>query len=301
MIEPWDWYYESAAASRKLSPRVSLDRLTRLNREVYRSIGADPEAINVKYDLGARGRERRRWPTAPSAGGPASSTAAGRRASRGSLPPTAPAGWTTSTSCCTRPVTRSTSRPFAPGPPSADWPDSDPFTEAVAEFVALDVYEPAWQQRWLGDSVPLAEGLAGRYGGIVLDVAWALFEMRMRRDPAADPNLVLDHASPATISGSGRTRSSPGGPCAGSWWTAPGYMMNYAVGAILIADLRARTRASRAVPASGDATWYGWVAPRLYRFGLERPTRQVIEEFLGRPVSPAALLADMRRMKGEYW
>ena len=48
----------------------------------------------------------------------------------------------------------------------------------------------------------------------------------------------------------------------------------------------------------GDSTWYGWIAPRLFRFGLERPSRQVIEDFLGGPLSPAALLADMRRMKG---
>jgi hypothetical protein len=39
------------------------------------------------------------------------------------------------------------------------------------------------------------------------------------------------------------------------------------------------------------------VAPRLYRFGLERPTREVLEEFLGGPVTPAALLRDLRRMR----
>jgi hypothetical protein len=49
------------------------------------------------------------------------------------------------------------------------------------------------------------------------------------------------------------------------------------------------------VPA--DGTWYDWVGPRLFRFGLERPSRDVIEEFLGGPVTPTALLTDMRRMK----
>jgi hypothetical protein len=53
--------------------------------------------------------------------------------------------------------------------------------------VALDVTEPAWQLHWLGDSVPLAEGLRARYGGIVLDVAWSLLELHMLRDPATDP------------------------------------------------------------------------------------------------------------------
>jgi len=77
---------------------------------------------------------------------------------------------------------------------------------------------------------------------------------------------------------------------------APGYMMNYAAGSILIAAIRARTRAVHGPIVAGDSTWYSWVAPRLHRFGLERPTREVIEEFLGGPVTPTALLEDMKRM-----
>ena len=125
-------------------------------------------------------------------------------------------------------------------PAFADWPDSDPFTEAIADFVALDVSEPAWQRRWLGDSVPLADGLRGRYGGIVLDVAWSLFELEMLRNPAADPNQVWTRLTSDYL----RIRPHP----ELSWWAmrgqlvdAPGYMMNYAVGAILIAALRAKT------------------------------------------------------------
>jgi hypothetical protein len=156
-------------------------------------------------------------------------------------------------------------------PAFRDWPDSDPFTEAVADVVALDVYEPVWQQRWLGDSVPLADGLRGRYGGIVLDMTWALFERRMLRQPSADPNQVWTELTQDYL----RIRPHP----ELSWWAmrgqlvdAPGYMMN--------------------------STWYGWVAPRLYRFGLERRTRDVVEEFLGGPVSPAAILRDLARMRG---
>ncbi|MBA3556026.1 MAG: hypothetical protein H0W29_14870 [Gemmatimonadales bacterium] len=181
-------------------------------------------------------------------------------------------------------------------PAFTDWPDSDPFTEAVADFVALDVYEPVWQQRWLGDSVPLADGLRARYGGIVLDVAWALLEARMQRDPAADPNVVWTRLTHDYL----RIRPHP----ELSWWAmrgqlvdAPGYMMNYAAGAILIAAIRARTREVHGPFATGDSTWYRWIAPRLLRFGLEQPTREVIERFLGGPVSPAALLADMSRMR----
>ncbi len=77
---------------------------------------------------------------------------------------------------------------------------------------------------------------------------------------------------------------------------APGYMMNYAVGAVLIAAIRARTRELHGPFLEGDSTWYGWVAPRLYRFGLERPSQAVIRDFLGRPITQGAILADMRRM-----
>ena len=71
-------------------------------------------------------------------------------------------------------------------------------------------------------------------------------------------------------------------------------MLNYALGAILIADLRARTRELFGDQPWGDTTWYGRVAERLFRFGLERPSRQVIEDYLGRTISPDALLRDLR-------
>jgi hypothetical protein len=70
-------------------------------------------------------------------------------------------------------------------------------------------------------------------------------------------------------------------------------MMNYAAGAILSADLRVRLRKLHGSYAEGG--WYRRVARSLYRFGLEKPSKDVIEEFLGRPVSPQALLDDMAR------
>jgi Zn-dependent M32 family carboxypeptidase len=72
--------------------------------------------------------------------------------------------------------------------------------------------------------------------------------------------------------------------------------MNYAAGAMLIAAIRERTREIHRAFTTGDGSWYGWIAPRLFRFGLEKPSREVIEEFLGGPVSPQAILDDMRRM-----
>jgi hypothetical protein len=279
-----------------LAARVPAERLPAINAEVYRALGADVDSIGVRYDLAARDGKT-----------PVAFCTFGRRARASD------GGWRSA-----EPWVFATYRAggldnlnellhetghavhiaaIRTRPAFADWPDSDPFTEAVAEFVALDVYEPAWQQRWLGDSVPLADGLRARYGGIVMDVAWAVFELRMQRDPAADPNAIWTALTRDYLG----IRPHP----ELSWWAmrgqlvdSPGYMMNYAAGAILIAALRARTVELHGPFAAGDRSWYGWVAPRLFRFGLERPSREVIEEFLGGPVTPAALLRDMRRLAG---
>ena len=77
---------------------------------------------------------------------------------------------------------------------------------------------------------------------------------------------------------------------------SPGYMMNYAVGAMVIAAIRARTVAlTGAVRQRGSGMVSAGCAPRLYRFGMERPDQRGGEEFLGGPVTPGPLLADMRR------
>jgi hypothetical protein len=54
LIEPWDWHYLGGAASRRLSARIPPARLTGLNAEVFRALGADPESLNVRYDLTPR-------------------------------------------------------------------------------------------------------------------------------------------------------------------------------------------------------------------------------------------------------
>jgi hypothetical protein len=287
LIEPWDWYYAVGRTSRQLSPRIPHARLTALNAAVWRALGADVSALRVRYDLEPReGKD------------PVAFTTFGGRVP---IVPWVFATYRTGGLDNLNELLHETGHAvhlaaIRARPAFRDWPDSDPFTEAVADVAALDVYEPAWQQRWLGDSVPLATGLLGRYGGIVLDVAWALFEVQMLRDPGADPNQVWAGLTSRYL----HIRPHP----EISWWAmrgqlidAPGYMMNYAAGAILIAAVRARIREQHGPFVQGDSTWYGWVAPRLYRFGLARPTRQVLEEFLGGRVSPAALLADMRRMR----
>jgi hypothetical protein len=288
LLEPWDWLYRIGQASRTLSPRLPLARLAPLDAAVFRALGADVAALRIHFDLEPRdGKD------------PVASTAFGARAPR--IEPWIFATYRDGGLDNLNELLHETGHAIhlaaiRTRPAFRDWPDSDPFTEAVADVIALDVYEPAWQQHWLGDSVPLADGLRGRYGGIVLDVAWALFERRMLRDPSADPNRIWSDLTATYL----RIRPHP----ELSWWAmrgqlidAPGYMMNYAAGAILIAAIRDRLRREHGPFVTGDTTWYGWVAPRLYRFGLERPTREVVGDFLGGPVSPAALLSDMARMR----
>jgi hypothetical protein len=294
LLEPWDWYYAAGQASRVLSPRIPVERLAAVNAAVFRALGADPAGLNVHYDLAPREGKT-----------PVAFTTFGARPRRRSGIWTSGEPWVFATYRAggldnLNELLHETAHAvhiaaIRTRPAFADWPDSDPFAEALGDFVALDVYEPAWQQRWLGDSVPLADGLRARYAGVVMDVAWALFEARLERNPGADPNQVWTAITRDYLG----IRPHP----ERSWWAmrgqlvdAPGYMMNYAAGAILIAAIRARTRELHGPFATGDSTWYGWVAPRLYRFGLERSSRAVIVEFLGGPISPAAILADMRRM-----
>lgn len=293
LLEPWDWYHFTGAVTRRFAGRIPLDSLPVLNRRWYGALGADIEALRIHYDLLPRDGKY-----------PVAYTTFGARPARtdGGWAPGEP--WVFATyriggidnlvellhetghgihiaAVHTRPA-------------FADWPDSDTFTEAVADLASLDAYDPAWQVRTLGDSVSLADGLRAKYGGVVLDVAWALFELRMSRDPAQDPNVVWSEITSRFL----RIRPHP----EWSWWAmrgqlidGEGYMLNYALGAVLTAQLRERIRAERGPWAAGDPGWYPWVAERLFRFGLERPAAEVVREFLGGPVHPAALVQDLSR------
>src|SRR5262245_38546807 len=295
VIEPWDWYYLTGRPERELGSRVPRERLAALNAAVYRAMGADLRALNVRYDLEPREGKtpvafctfgaRPRWTEGRWTPGEPSVFATYRTGGLDNL-----AELLHETGHAIHIAAIRTRPAFT------DWPDSDPFTEAVADFIALDVAEPAWQWRWLGDSVPLADGRRARCGGIVLDVAWSLFELRMLREPAADPNEVWTRLTSEYL----RLRPHP----ELSWWAmrgqlvdSPGYMMNYAVGAMLVAALRARTVERHGPWIMGDTSWYPRVSRALFRYGLERPTREVVGEFLGGPVTPTALLNDMARMQ----
>jgi len=179
-------------------------------------------------------------------------------------------------------------------PAFADWPDSDAFTEALAELTALDTAEPAWQHRWLGTSVPEHVGLHDRYADVMLDICWALFEMRLHADPDRVPSELWADLTSTYLGIAPHPELS--------WWAMrgqlvqdPGYMVNYALGPIIAADLRVAVRNARDDWHSGDPGWYGWVSDRLYQWGLERTSGAVLSDVLGREPTADALVAEIRR------
>ena len=294
-IEPWDFAYRAGKASRALRAAIPLESLRAVNDRFYKDLGADITALGVHYDLEPRdGKD------------PVAFTTFGARPRLvdGAWVPGEPwvfASYKVGSVDNLNELLHESGHAvhiaaIRTRPAFMEWPDSDLFTEAIADVAALEMFEPEWQRRYLGTEVPLPDSIGAKYSGIVMDTAWALFEIRMHRTPEADPNRVWTEITERYF----RIRPHP----ELSWWALrgqlinlPGYMLNYAIGAILVADLRARVKELHGPYAEGDPAWYAWMSERLYRFGLERPSRQVIEEFLGRPISPRALLDDMARAR----
>jgi len=286
LLEPWDFYHLTGAASRLLGARVPLDSLQPIANRYYRALGADPPRLRVHYDLVPRPGK---YPISFTDFG-------GRRPIEPWIFTSYRVGGLDNLGELLHEVGHAVHiAAIRTRGAFTDWPDSDTFTEAVADLAALEMYEPAWQRRFLGGAAPLDASLRAKYAGIVMDVAWSLFEIRAHRSPETSPNRIWTDITSRYL----RIKPHP----EWSWWAmrgqlvnSPGYMLNYAFGAILIADIRSRLVAGRGSFTTGDPGWYAWVSQRLYRFGLERPSRSVVQDFLGRPVTVAALLADLARL-----
>jgi hypothetical protein len=292
-IEPWDFDYNAGRGNRALRDAIPVESLRPINDRFYRDLGADPVALQVRYDVEPR----------PSKD-PVAFTTFGRR------PRFEAGGWVLG-----EPWVFASYQMGGLGnllellhetghaihiaairtrPAFNDWPDSDIFTEGIADIATLEMYDPVWQQRYLGISIPIADAVIAKYAAIAMGIAWALFEVRMHRAPERDPNDVWGEICQKYF----RIKTHPDL----AWWAvrgqlidSPGYMMNYAAGGILNADLRARALELYGPYTEGDPEWYGRISEALYRFGLEKTSKEVIEAFLGRPVSPQAMLDDMSR------
>lgn len=293
LIEPWDLHHSTAEASRALATAVPPERLEAIARRAYADLGADPVALGVRLDLAPRPGKT-----------PVAFTNFGERRSVDRSVRNRTVPWIFATyraggfdnlvellhelghavhlaAIDTRPA-------------FLDWPDLDAFTEALGDLIALEAYEPAWQERYLGRSVSRAAALRSKYSSIALDVSWALFEIRIHRDPAQSPNALWSELARRYLGVAPHPEWS--------WWmlrgqlvSNPGYMANYAIGAVIAADLRQRACELHGPFLEGDAGWYARLSSSIYRFGRERSSRAVIEGFLGRGLSSAALLADLER------
>jgi Zn-dependent M32 family carboxypeptidase len=80
----------------------------------------------------------------------------------------------------------------------------------------------------------------------------------------------------------------------------PGYMINYGLGAVITAEIRQRIAAALGPFAAGDSRWYGWISQQLLSSGEEFETVALLRQFLGRPVSPQALLVALNRMSATH-
>lgn len=296
-VEPWDERFATGAFSRAMDVEVPLAELRRINDAYYASLGGDPAVLGIRYDIAPR-PGRAPVPVAFMLDVDIPRRAAGR--------------WTPGEQW----VFASYSRPRLPDlgellhetghavhcrairtrPAFAVLREATTtLIEALGDLVAWDLYEPRWQARHLRLAVPLEASLRAKYGDIVRDVAWSLFEIELHRTPERTPNEVWTEITERYLG----VRAHP----EWSWWAirgqlvqSPGYMVNYGLGAIVTADLRSRLRALRGDWLGGDPGWYEATSEAIYRWGGEREPGAVLETFLGRPVSPDAILADLRRL-----
>ena len=298
-IEPWDYHFVTGAAARRLARSVPAERLQAINDRYLTALGADPARLGISYDI------------LPRAGRPPVPVAftLGMGAWEADQPPDGP--WT--------PRPPWVFATYAEGgignllellhesghaihmaairtrPAYLDFPEaSAAYLEGTADVLGWDVDELAWQQRWLGDAAEPREALLNRYGAVMLDVCWALFEIELHRHPERRPNDVWTEI---TADGIGIEPHPEW-----SWWAirgqlidGPGYLANYALSAIMAAAVRARIAEVRGPWLEGDAGWYEFVADALFVPGSSRPPSALLESFLGRPLTAEPLLADLRR------
>jgi hypothetical protein len=294
MVDPWDFRFEAGQADRLLGTYIPRESLQPINQRYYRDLGADLEQMGTLYDLSPRPKK--------------AALAYTEFVTHGRM---VNGAW--------RPTVARVSAPYERGglfvlnelvhenghvvnitairnrPAFVDWP-SDLFAEAFADVPSWSTYEPLWQRRYIGHEAPEQLSLRALYSVVVLDVAWALFELRMFRAPLTDPNALWTEITSRYLHIVPHPELS--------WWAVrvqladlPGYMVNYGLGAILTAEMRQHISEALGAFDTGNPRWYGWVSEHLLRYGSERDTRTLMQDFLGRPVSPQALLEQIHRLK----
>jgi hypothetical protein len=294
MVEPWDYRFAIGEGGRRLQPSFPAVILA-VDHRFYKDLGVDLDALGVVYDIKTRPNK--------------SPLAYTDFLTRGRYGPDGE--WS-------KTIARVVGRYEDGGlsslnelvhenghavhisairnrPAFTDWSDTI-FTEAFADVPSWSVYEPAWQRKYLGAEIPVGMSLIGLHGSVMLDIAWSLFEIRMLRDPAQDPNALWTDITREYL----HIKPHP----EVAWWAVrvqlvsrPGYMINYGLGSILTAEMRKATSDAIGPFDAGNPRWHAWTSEKLIRFGSEKSAKQLMDELLGRPLSPDALLTEIRRIQ----
>jgi hypothetical protein len=292
-IEPWDYRYRAGTASRQLDAVIPRADLQRINERYYQDLGADLNALGVICDIEPRAGKS-----------PVAYTDFARRGRmlNGKWQPTiarvlasyGQGGLGNLNEYIHENGHAVQISAIHTRPAFMDWGDTL-FVEAFADVPSWSTYDPEWQQKYLGRQASVHDSLVALYSGVMLDVAWSLFEIRMLASPDADPNQIWTDITSRYLHIVPHPELS--------WWAvrgqlvdAPGYMVNYGLGAVVTADLRARIHGKIGPFNTGNSKWYPWLTENLLRFGAERETADLLRDFLGRPVSPEALVSDIRGM-----
>lgn len=299
-IEPWDYWFEVGAAARRLDGRVPADRLLAINARYLAALGADPARLGIGYDIHPR-PGRPPIPVAFTLGMGAGKPAADPAGAWIPRPPWVFATYAEGGLGNLLELLHESGHAIHMAairtrPAYLDFPESSAgFLEGTADVLGWDASEPAWQGHWLGAAAEPREAVLDRYGAVMLDLCWALFEIELHRHPDRRPNEVWTEI---TTDGLGIAPHPEW-----SWWAirgqlidGPGYLANYALSAIMAAAVRARIIEVRGPWWQGDQGWYAFVAEALFRAGAAQPPSALLERFLGEPLSATALLADLRRM-----
>jgi hypothetical protein len=293
-VEPWDYRYEGGGADRLMAEAASTAALLPANRRFYRDLGADLDALGVRFDIQPRpGKSPISYTSYVTMG----------RLIDGRWRPTIPrvsASFGESGLYVMNMLVHEDGHAAHYGairnrPAFMDIGADDLFCESFADVTSWSVYDSAWQRKYLGRAAPEQAGLRSRYTMVTLEVTWALFEARMLRHPEADPNAVWTDITSRYLNIVPHPELS--------WWaqrvqlvTSPGFMINYGLGAVLTAEMRARIAAGIGPFDAGNTRWYPWVTAHLLQQGAEIDTRRLMQALLGRPVSPQALIDDIRRL-----
>ena len=294
LVEPWDYRYAQGEANRQLAPAFAKhpDMLA-LDHQFYRDLGADLDQLGVVYDIKTRPDKSplaytdflRRGRYVNGAWLPTTARVVGRYET-GEL-----SGLNELVHENGHAVHISAIRNR---PAFTDWTDTI-FTEAFADVPSWSVYEPVWQRKYLGTELPVATSLRGMFGGVMLDVAWSLFEIRMLREPATDPNALWTDITHEYL----HIKPHP----EVAWWAVrvqlvsrPGYMVNYGLGSVLTAEIREKTAETIGSFDAGNPQWYPWTSEKMLRYGSEKSAKALMDELLGRPLALDALLEQIRRI-----